>query len=150
MKWFYYIPHTWDSPEERTVWEDVWLMPEAMRENEDKVSVWLTVDALGNMPPEDDPEEMEIYRGWLNRLENAEYFIDRDNRQMVVSAGDFNMKEFLEYAKIFLRDVFNEEDIELVEGAYEDFEGTNQHADVLKALEKKIIEERGKGEHKEK
>lgn len=144
MKWLYYIPHTWDPPEERTVWEDVWLMPEPMREARDKSSVWLTVDALGNKPLEDNPEEMEIYRGWLNRLENADYDIDWDQCHMIVSADNFNMEEFLEYTKIFLREAFNEDNIELIEGTYEDFEGTNEHAGILQALEKKIIEKYGK------
>jgi hypothetical protein len=147
MKWLYYIPHTWDSPEARTVWEDVWLMPEAIREHADKVSVWLTVDALGSKPPEDDPEEMEVYNGWLDRLKNADYHIDRDQRHMVVSTHDFNLKEFLEYAKIFIREMFNEEDIELNEGAYEDFENTYEHADVLKTLERKIKKAYGKKEN---
>ena len=63
---------------------------------------------------------------------------------MIVSADNFNMEEFLGYTKIFLREAFKEENIELIEGTYEDFEGTNKHAGILQALEKKITEEYGK------
>lgn len=44
MKWKYYIPHVWESPESRTVWEDVWLLPEDG--SNDGKSYWFTLNAL--------------------------------------------------------------------------------------------------------
>jgi hypothetical protein len=44
VRWKYHLPHTWNSPEDRTVWEDVYLMPEdgSMKGK----SIWFTLDTL--------------------------------------------------------------------------------------------------------
>lgn len=136
MKWKYYIPHTWDKPTDRTVWEDVYLMPALGWENkEEKKSLWLTVDGLGFKPPEDDPfDEMKDYLEIVKKLGDKEFMIDSDQCYMLVQGDDFNMEELLEYAKIFINEVFNDKDIVLIEGKYEDFIGTNEHIGQLEGL----------------
>lgn len=127
MKWKYHIPHIWDKPTDRTVWEDVYLMPALGWENkEEKMSAWLTVDALRKKPTGENPDEMEDYQDALKKLKNHDYVIDRDLCSMIVRTEDFNMEELLGYAKIFIKEIFNDEDIVLVEGTFEDFVGTHE------------------------
>lgn len=77
MRWKYHIPHVWKSPEDRTVWEDVYLMPEdgSMKGK----SIWFTLNALtvgaaglGNDFP-DTAEEIREFN--LRLLGDKDYFI---------------------------------------------------------------------------
>jgi ankyrin repeat protein len=77
VRWKYHIPHVWKSPEDRTVWEDVYLMPEdgSMKGK----SIWFTLNALtvgaaglGNDFP-DTAEEIREFN--LRLLGDKDYFI---------------------------------------------------------------------------
>lgn len=139
MKWKYYIPHVWKSPEDRTVWEDVWLLPEDGRN--DGKSYWLTLNALtfgaagveGEYPHDpDDP--LGLFGGRqgvremnLRLLGDKDYFIT-PVLDMVARIDDFNMRELLEWTKLFIREHFGDSEPELVKGEYEEFGGSNPQA----------------------
>ena len=145
MRWTYYIPHTWQTPQDRTVWEDIYLMPETdWPEGQDRVSVWLTVEGLGDTPWEGDEEGWSKYWTTVEQLKTSEYIINGQDGEMHVRAEDFNLKEFLNYAKAFIRETFGDHDITLVEGTYEDFLGTNEHTAFLEELANRIVEAEGK------
>ena len=102
MLWKYHIPHKWESSDERNIWEDIYLMPDInLSEVQRKVSVWLTVDALGNTPLAEDEEGWELYWKDVERLKTSDYIIDQKTCNMIVKVEDFNLKELLEYVKLF-------------------------------------------------
>lgn len=139
MKWRYYIPHVWDSPEDRALWEDVYLLPEDGRN--DGRSYWFTLNALtfgaagmDSEYPEDPDDPLGGFGGsTLIREVNLRLLGDRDylitpSLDMVARVDDFNMQELLEWTKIFIRDHFGDPEPELVQCDYENFAGTNPHA----------------------
>lgn len=139
MKWKYYIVHTWKKPSDRHVWEDVFLMPiKGWKEGEKKVSVWLTVDALGTPPLEEELDERKEYQEDLKKLGKREYVIDREKCDMLVRAIDFNMEELLHYVKTFIEEIFDVYDVILVKGTFDDFRGTNEHIKFLEELKNTI------------
>ena len=150
MEWLYYIPHRWDKPTDRTVWEDVYLMPAlGWEDKREKMSIWLEVDALRKKPAEENFDEMKEYIDALKKLKDQDYVIDSDICIMIVRTEDFDMEELLEYAKVFIKDVFHDEDIVLVKGTYEDFVGTNAHAGTLEGLGTILEQEYGDAEDKD-
>lgn len=142
MKWKYYIPHVWESPESRTVWEDVWLLPEDG--SNDGKSYWFTLNALrfgaagieGEYPQDpDDPlcgfGGSELVREMnLRLLGDKDYFIT-PLLDMVARVDDFNLHELLEWTILFIKDHFGDPEPELVQGDYEDFAGTNRQASEI-------------------
>ena len=128
MKWKYYIPHVWKTPDDRTSWEDVFLMPDNKKKRK---SVWLEVSAIGEEPPKEDKEDLEDYQISLKELGDQDYFLDKKTCCMRVRAVDFNMKELLEYTKIFLKDMFKDKKVVLEESDREEFRGTHDHLGFL-------------------
>lgn len=142
MKWKYYIPHVWDSPEDKTLWEDVWLLPED-GSNGGK-SYWFTLNALsfgaagveGEYPV--DPNDPLCGFGGstlvremnLRLLGDKEYFIT-PKLDMVARVENFNLHELLEWTRVLIRDHFGDPDPELVPAEYEDFAGTNSQASEI-------------------
>ncbi len=141
MKWKYYIPRVWDSPEQRTTWEDVWLLPED-GSNEGK-SYWFTLNALTfgaagveEEYPEDPDDPFGPATGALVREMNLRLLGDRDYfitplLDMVARVEDFNMGELLECTRLFIRVHFGDPEPELVEGKFEEFSGTNSQASEI-------------------
>jgi len=142
MKWKYYIPHKWDSPEERTLWEDVWLLPEGGRN--DGKSYWFTLNALtfraagiDDEYPEDPDDPLCGFGGSqavremnLRLLGDRDYFIT-PLLDMVARVDDFNLRELLDWTTIFIKDHFGDPAPSLVEGSYEEFARTNKHAEEI-------------------
>jgi hypothetical protein len=136
MKWKYYIPHVWDSPEEKSTWEDVFILPEKKPESgTERKSVWVTVDALG-LPNEEDSVRMEAFKSFSFKLGEKDHYIDRDQGDMIVRTESFNLKELLEYIKIFIEETFGDDHPEFSEGTVDDFRGTHPHIDFLESLGK--------------
>jgi len=145
LRWKYYIPHSWESPESRHVWEDVYLMPDIeLPEGEEKVSIWLTVDALGFQPVEGDDEGWARYWETVEKLRDREYIIDRETCDMAVRVEDFNLLELLGYAAVFIGEVFGDHRVSFLEGTYEEFLGTNDHISLLEELGRAIVEREAK------
>jgi len=137
MKWKYFIPHVWDSPEQRTTWEDVWLLPEDGRN--DGKSYWFTLNALimgaagvGEDYPEDPndpfgPGTFNLVRQMnLRLLAERDYFIT-PRMDMVARIENFNIRELLDWTKVFIKDYFGDAEPELVEGRFDEFSGSNDH-----------------------
>jgi len=161
MKWKYYIPHVWNSPDDRTLWEDVWLLPEdGSPEDGCKAgkSYWFTLNALsfgaagidGEYPHDpDDPfggfaGSPAIRAINLRLLGDRDYFITH-LLDMVARVEDFNLPELLDWTRVLIKDHFGDPDPELVPGAYDEFGGTNQHANeigrIAEALEAGVPED---------
>jgi hypothetical protein len=156
MKWKYYIPHVWNSPEDRTVWEDVWLLPEDG--SNDGKSYWFTLNALcfgaagidAEYPHDpDDPfggfGGSEAVRAMnLQLLGDRDYFIT-PVLDMVARVEDFNLRELLAWTTVFIKDHFGDPDPELVPGDYEEFGGTNAQVleigRITEALESGVPED---------
>jgi hypothetical protein len=142
MNWKYYIPHVWESPEQRTIWEDVWLLPEDV--SNDGKSYWFTLNALSSSAAgidreyTHDPDDplcgfagSERYREVNVRLlGDKDYFIT-PLLDMVARVDDFNLSELLDWTTVFIKDHFGDPAPSLVEGSYEDFAGTNKHANEI-------------------
>jgi hypothetical protein len=159
MIWKYYIPHTWDSPEERTTWEDVWLLPMEAGFELGSASLWLTLDAALAEEPEElreffaAVEEALEEAGELDRPgeeEDPEWIPHGDQEyrvkselNMEIKAEDFDMPELLYWVRVFLVEYVGDPHPVLEEGSYEDFEGTNQHARIFAELERMIVEREG-------
>jgi len=148
MRWIYYIPHTWHSPEERTTWEDVYLKLEEAGADVD--SLWLTVDAGIT-----DEHVEEVSAEWTARLAGSEH-ADRmgrwlrvgDREFIVTPDGDlwirqehFNLHELLDWVKVYLEEIFRDPDPVLIEGEFDEFAGTNQHARDVAAIGDALIAE---------
>ena len=117
MIWKYYIPHIWE--EERTVWEDVYLLP--AEQNYDGEALWLTVDALGFY-------EAEERVAAEHQLKGEAYWIDE--AEMLVRAEDFSLAELLAWTQIWLQ--ANGLDVtELVEGTAAEFRGKLTEYDLV-------------------
>ena len=119
MKWKYFIAHVWH--EERTTWEDIYLMPEDIAP---KQALWLSVNSrifLGQ--PDSKSEKLnEWTRNILSKLEHQSYVMDTEiDGEMYINLPDFNQSELLEYSKVYLNDLGFEVS-ELIEGSYEEFE----------------------------
>jgi hypothetical protein len=136
MRWKYYIPHVWDSPHQRTVREDVWLLPEhGMTEGR---SYWFTLNALtseaagmeGKYPDDSDQAVREMN---LQLLGDRDYFIT-PVFDMVARVENFNMAELLEWTKLFIRVQFGDAEPVLVECDLEDFGGANRYVDEIRRI----------------
>ena len=156
MEWKYFIPHEWKSPEQRTQWEDVWLLPED-GSNEGK-SYWFTLNALtygaAGIADEYQYEPDDPLCGFAGspmvREKNLQLLGDREYFttplcDMVARIDDFNMYELLEWTTLFIRVQFGDPEPELIPGSYDEFAGSNQHADeigrIREALESGVPEE---------
>jgi len=138
MKWKYHIPHKWESPEARHVWEDVWLMP-ADPDYSGK-SLWITVDALGDVNnPEHGSERAAFQAKALAKLGDNDTWVRYPGDQsdpgtdMIVRVVDFSREELIEWVRFWMMEVGLEVD-ELVEAPFDDFRGTNTHAIQLAAV----------------
>lgn len=148
MKWKYLIPHYWESPEDRTIWEDVYLMPEDGGSN--GKSYWFTLDALGS-PAGGLPNGDEVFESIdVVRERNLRFLGDRDyliteTFDVLIRAEDFNQQELLEWARVFIRDQFGDQEPILVEGTFTGFAGSNKHASeidrIVEAYEAGVPEE---------
>lgn len=148
MKWKYWIPHYWESPEDRTIWEDVYLMREGV--TSDGKSIWFTLDAISSPPaglPDGDQwfeDPKKVRERNLRYLGGRDYLIT-DAPDMLIGAEDFNQRELLEWTKVFIRDHLGDPDPVLIEGSFDDFSGTNKHASevgrIIEAVEAGVPEE---------
>jgi hypothetical protein len=136
MKWKYYIPRLWDSPEQRTIREDVWLLPEDTPN--DGKSYWFTLNALtseaagieGKYRDDSDEAVREMH---LRLLGNREYFIT-PVFDMVARVENFNIDDLLEWTKLFIRVQFGDAEPVLVEGDLEDFGGASRYVDEIRRI----------------
>jgi len=130
MKWLYHIPHVWESPKERHVWEDIYLLP--VDAPPDTESLWLTIDALGDPAvPEHGSERGEFRDESLVKLGDADWHIDATD--MIVRAVDFDMDELLGWVRVWLAET-GFECSELVPAPVERFSNTNDHATLVASL----------------
>lgn len=156
MKWKYYIPHVWNSPEDRTLWEDVWLLPEDG--SNDGKSYWFTLNALsfgaagidGEYPVDPDDPFLGFAGSKAAREMNLRLLGDKDYfitplLDMVARIEDFNLHELLDWTTVFIKEHFGDPDPELIQGNYEEFGGTNAHAQeigrITEALEAGVPED---------
>ncbi len=147
MKWKYHIPHVWDSPEQRTKWEDVWLLPEDG--SNDGKSYWFTLNALtfgaagidGEYPHDpDDPlggfgGSQGVREMNLQLLGDKDYFIT-PLLDMVARVEDFNLRELLDWTTLFIKDHFGDPEPDLVQGGDNEFGDTNPHASEIGRINK--------------
>ena len=100
MKWFYYIPHTWEyndgRPIEKVCWEDLYLMPDVPGITE---SIWLTVD--GYYPEKTKVNGVDWGPTWFENDEEKELFLKqgfliRDDMDMIVKDPEFTKEELIE------------------------------------------------------
>src|ERR1700694_1901823 len=124
----YYIPHVWNVP--RTLWEDIWLMPENKHDFER--SIWLTIDALGDTSATTErPDRIKFQEMALTKLGSSEFWIE--GTDMIVRTNDFNREEFLSWARVWLVTT-GFEVTELIEGSFTEFKNTNRHATIIGSL----------------
>jgi hypothetical protein len=142
MKWKYYIPHVWDSPEDRTLWEDVWLL--AQDGSKRGKPYWFTLNALsfmadgidGEYPQDPDDPLGGLGGSQLVREMNLRLLGDKDYfitpvLDMVARVEDFNMHELLEWTRILIRVHLGDPEPELVKGDFEDFNGAHSHVSEI-------------------
>jgi hypothetical protein len=143
MRWNYYVPHEWESPDDRHTWEDVYLRAE----DDDGPSMWLTVDAGG-----DDEQLAKRVAFYGDRLTHspAAYYLGRwlkargielfvfPDLDIEIRPADVNLGELLEVVKAFLTAFIGDPDPELVPGSLEDFAGSNQHAQTVARAKEKL------------
>jgi hypothetical protein len=148
MRWKYYIPHRWDSPEERTTWEDIYLMLEDSAAVHG--SLWLTVDSgMTDRDVEEaagewserlgESDQAHLMGRWL-KVDDCEFIITPD-LDMWIRQEDFNLHELLEWARLFLRGFMGDREPVLVEGTFEEFEESNQHARNIGAIGRALTAE---------
>ncbi len=120
-------------------WEDVWLLP--LDGSSDSASYWFTLHALPSPAagiegeyPEDPDDSFCGFGGSalvremnLRLLGDRDYFVTR-TLDMVARVDDFNFHELLEWTTLFIRVHFADPEPELVEGAYDEFAGSNSQA----------------------
>jgi len=130
--WKYRIPHVWESPEERTVWEDVYLMlGDGSMEGK---SVWFTLNALSAAPAGLEtnlPDTPEGVRELNLRMLRDEDFYLTSTADMVARIEDFNRKELLDWTARFITARFGDTNPTLVEGTEEEFACSNPHASEI-------------------
>jgi hypothetical protein len=146
MIWKYRIPHVWHSPEERTVWEDVYLIP-ADGSTQGK-SIWFTLNALTVVPAglgSDLPDSTEEIRKFHLRILRDDDFYLTSTEDMVAGTENFNEKELLEWTARFIKARFGDPDPILVAGTEDEFAGSNPHASevgrITEALESGVPEQ---------
>lgn len=134
MIWQYYIPHSW-SRGTKVFWEDVYIRPHPEQEGLEswsKNSLWLTIDTLGEMVPDDVPgaaEDNADYKTRLAELAGREYAYDpQDDTNMLVNKKDMTHKEFMGFVKTWINDQLGDACPTLKKGKKKDFDGSNQHA----------------------
>lgn len=91
-------------------------------------SIWLTIDALGDVNSETAVFGVEEFERLGKEMEGRDYVIK--GTDMTVRGRAFTKSEFLRWVKVWLEENGFEVD-ELVEAPFEDFEGTNQHARIV-------------------
>lgn len=136
MKWKYYIPHVWESPEARTIWEDVWLLPDSPpRETR---SYWFTLDALG--PANSNDPYLQEWRQYHEaKLGDRDYLIT-DVLDLLIPVQDFNLHELLEWTKFFIQVHFDDPEPELVLGTFDEF--SNRQAGEIRRI-RETLQEKG-------
>lgn len=129
VDWKYCIPHTWESGN-RTPWADIWLMPQDPRFR--GRSVPLTIDALGDSEdPTHGDDRSEFQKEALQKLGDKDYWIS--GAEMIVRARDFSREEFLEWVKVWIRNL-DPNYGELIPGSYEEFNDTSREAKLIDRL----------------
>lgn len=151
MHWKYYIPHTWESPDERTTWEDVWLMlEEGGADGTDATSLWFTLDAGKS---QEDADEMADE--WENSIAESEHgelmgrWLRVGDRELLITPvidvwikeEDFDLHELLDWVKRFLTVFFGDPDPVLVEGTFEEFADSNPHARTIGGIHRMLEDE---------
>jgi hypothetical protein len=149
MRWKYYIPSHWTSPDDRTSWEDVWLLPEDGRD--EGQSCWFTLHALPSAAAglereyPDDPEDPLGGSGDSPRFRemNLELLGDRDylvtpTLDMIARIEDFNLEELLKWTALFIQIQFGDPEPELVRGDRAEFAGSNRMAREIERIEEAI------------
>ncbi len=136
MKWLYHIPHVWDAPTDRHVWEDVYLQPESAPNG--TPSLWLTVDALGDPKiPEHGSDRAEFRMESLAKLGDGDWHINESH--ILVRSVDFNFAELLDWAYFWLRET-GFPCSELMLAPIERFANTNDHASAVSVLKSNMNE----------
>ena len=153
MRWSYYIPHVWNSPSDRTTWEDVWLRLE--EQAAEGGSLWLTFDA-GKTDEEvagaaaawqdarADHPQRDLLGRWL-QLDDKEFLITPD-LDIWIRQGDFDLPELLDWVRVFIGRFFADLSPELVEGTFEEFADSNQHARTIGGIGANLEAEVASGE----
>jgi hypothetical protein len=127
MRWKYYTPAVC-KPDERKTWEDVWLLPDD--ETYHGASIWLTIDSLTSAVEYLSEEEIQS-----PEVEAGGFHID--GTDMLVSVKDFSREEILNWAKVWLSESgFSV--TELIEGTFEEFQGTNAEARAIAEAKEKL------------
>jgi len=107
MHWKYCLPASTLGKDERTALEDLYLLPEDGSSGDQ--SYWITIEGLQSFTGGTREEKLE-------RLGEHDYVIS-DTMDMLVRRDDFNRKELLEWAKIFIGARFGDPQAVLVEAA---------------------------------
>jgi hypothetical protein len=131
MKWKYHVAHDWESPSQRSAWEDVYLMPDEPGFKGD--SVWFSVYAADL----EDPKANLSAEGRA-RLAADGYWVD--GTDLVVRGRDLARDEIVKWAELWLKQNGFAVD-GLVEGTLDDFQGTNEHAKMIDLLRTTLGEE---------
>ncbi|HKR61552.1 MAG TPA: hypothetical protein VJS64_17830 [Pyrinomonadaceae bacterium] len=127
MKWKYYIPAEW-KPGKRQTWEDVWLLPDDKTYHGE--SIWLTIDSLTSAVEYLSEEEIKS-----PEVNAGEFHIN--GTDMLVGVKDFSREEILNWTKVWLSESgFSV--TELIEGTFEEFEGTNDEARAIAQAKEKL------------
>jgi hypothetical protein len=130
MNWKYYIPAVWE-PDERQTWEDVWLLPDD--ETYHGASIWLTIDSLTSAVEYLSEEQIQA-----PEIQAGDFHIN--GTDMLVGVKDFSREEILDWTKVWL----SESGLPvagLVEGKFEEFEGTNDEARAIAQAKEKLEKE---------
>jgi hypothetical protein len=130
MKWRYFIPAE-RKPDERPTWEDVWLLPDDKTYHGD--SLWLTIDSLTSAVEylsEEPIQSPEVEAGGFHI----------SGTDMLIGVKDFSHEEILNWTKVWLSES-GFPVTELIEGTFEDFEGTNAEARAIAQAKEKLDKE---------
>lgn len=147
MDFKYYIPHRWEDQETAT-WEDVWILP--LDPDYNGESLWFTLDARADgywrMLPEEQGDMSDEVFNKLNKSaddcwgEDEEPKWDKDGchyddnlANMSINKLRFKKDDLLFYLRKWLIREFGDCTL-LIEGTYEDFSDTNDHARMMKGV----------------
>jgi hypothetical protein len=140
MLWSYYISTVWDDPEQKSSWRDPYVFCMEVERDVNSRSYIIDVTEYWHEGLECVLFERDekIERG----LKEKGWFVDKENMEIWVPET-FNKAECLEWLKIAVKEIFGDDSVELSEGSYEDFAGTNADSiavmicsDMVKKMEK--------------
>jgi hypothetical protein len=122
MNWRFFFAHDWT--EDRSSWENVYLLPDDPNHQRDSFCV--TVDAIG--PGGNACYSAEENAAACERLRDGPYHID--GQKMIVRGEDYSKEELLAWVRLWL-EAAGFSVGQLVEGSYEEFRGTNWHSRLV-------------------